>query len=79
MRVVLPYTLRYEYSVQHLTCEYSTASQSPTVLYDGGGVGGGRGRRIRGARAPSASACASSEARLSVAYDECDHSIPTAA
>ena len=49
--LVLPYTLRYEYSVQHLTCDYSTAGQSPTVLYDGGGVGGGRGRRIRGARA----------------------------
>ena len=40
LHLVLPYTLRYEYSVQHLTCEYSTAGQSPTVLYDGGGVGG---------------------------------------
>ena len=75
LELVLLYTLRYEDSVQRFTCEYSTAGQSPTVLYVGGGIGGALGRRSGGTRAPSAQACASSEGRLSIAYDECDHNI----
>ena len=47
-KLVLPYTLRYEYSVQHFTCEYSTAGQSPTVLSDGGGIGEARWQRSGG-------------------------------